>query len=166
MFRALLTDRSAAAAAEMALVLPLLLLIMFSSVELGNYFMNEHRLTESVRNGARFAARQSFMNYTACTGSPGGTVVTDTRAIVMNGYISGGTVITPNIKASDIAVSNSCKTDAGGQTMTGIYAGRPDGAQIVTVAASVTYKPVLSAFGFTGIGFKLNAKSEAAVTGQ
>lgn len=146
--------------------MPLLLLIMFSSVELGNYFMNEHRLTEAVRNGARFAARQSFSNYTACSGAPGGTVVTDTRNVVMNGYVSGGTVITPNIQASDVDVSTSCMTSAGGQTMTGIYTGRPNGAQIVTVAASVNYRPVLSAFGFNGIGFKLNAKSEAAVAGS
>jgi len=156
----------------MALVLPLLLLIMFSSVELGNYFMNEHRLTESVRNGARFAARKSFSNYTACTGSPGGTVVADTRNVVMNGYISSGTIITPNIQAADVTVTNSCKTTVSGQNMSGIYAGRDVNgdtqadALIVTVAASVNYKPVLSAFGFSGIGFKLNAKSEAAVTGS
>ena len=147
-------------------MMPLLLLIMFSSVELGNYFMNEHRLAEAVRNGARFAARQSFSNYTTCSGAPGGTVVPDTRNVVMNGYLSGGTVITPNIQASDVNVSTSCMTSAGGQTMTGIYTGRPNGAQIVTVAASVDYRPVLSAFGFTGIGLKLNAKSEAAVAGS
>ena len=166
MGRNLIHDRRAAAAAEMALVMPLLLLLMFSSVELGNYFMNEHRLTEAVRNGARFAARQSFSNYTACSGTPGGTVESDTRNVVMNGYVSGGTVITPNIQASDVTVSTSCMTSAGGQTMTGIYTGRANGAQIVTVAASVNYRPVLSAFGFTGIGFKLNAKSEAAVAGS
>ena len=150
----------------MALVLPLLLLIMFSSLELGYYFLNEHRLAEAVRNGARFAARQSFSNYTACSGAPGGNVVSDTRNVVMNGYLSGGTVITPNVQAADVNVSTSCLSIAGGQTMTGIYAGRPGGAQKVTVAASVNYKPVISAFGFTGIGLKLNAKSEAAVAGS
>ena len=150
----------------MALVLPLLLLIMFSSLELGNYFMNEHRLAEAVRNGARFAARQSFSNYTACSGAPGGNVVSDTRKVVMNGYLSCGNVITPHVQAADVNVSTSCLSIAGGQTMTGIYAGRPGGAQKVTVAASVNYKPVISAFGFTGIGLKLNAKSEAAVAGS
>ena len=162
----LLLNCRAAAAAEMALVLPLLLLIMFSSLELGNYFMNEHRLAEAVRNGARFAARHSFSNYTACSGAPGGNVVSDTRNVVMNGYLSGGSVITPNVQAADVNVSTSCLSIAGGQTMTGIYAGRPGGAQKVTVAASVNYKPVISAFGFTGIGLKLNAKSEAAVAGS
>lgn len=160
------TDRSGAAAAEMALVLPLLLIIMFSSLELGNYFMNQSTLVKAVRDGARFAARQSFTNYTACNGSPGGTVVNDTRNVVMHGYLSGGTILTPNIEAADISVTTSCMTMAGGQTMTGIYAGRTTGAQIVTVDAAVEYQPIISAFGFTGIGFNLNAASQAAVAGM
>ena len=159
------TDCRAAAAAEMALVLPFLLVIILGSLELGNYFMNEHSLVKAVRDGARFAARQSFANYTACSGSPGGTVQDDTRKIVMNGYLSGGTVITPNIQSTDISVTTSCKSIAGGQSMSGIYFGRADGAQVVNVTASVNYRPIVGALGFTGIGFKLNATSEAAVAG-
>jgi Flp pilus assembly protein TadG len=161
----LLREDKGAAAAEMALVLPLLLIIMFGSLELGNYFMNEHTLVKAVRDGARFAARQSFANYTSCTGAPGGSVVADTKNVVMNGALSGGAIITPNITSSDISVTTSCMTDANGQTMSGIYKGRTDGAQIVTVNASVNYRPVASAFGFSGIGMKLNAASEAAVAG-
>ena len=158
-------DCSAAAAAEMALVLPLLLVIMFGSLELGNYFMNEHTLVKAVRDGARYAARQSFTNYTSCSGSPGGTVVADTQNVVMNGVVSGGTIITPNITAANVTVTTSCMAAAGGQTMTGIYQGRANGAQIVEVDAEVNYRPIISAFGFTGIGLKLNATSQAAVSG-
>ena len=161
----LLRNRSGAAAAEMALVLPLLILIMMGSFELGNYFMNEHSLAKAVRNGARFAARQPFTNYTSCSGEPGGTVAADTRNVVMRGYMSGGTIITPNIEATDIDIETSCSTVAGGQTMGGIYTGRTDGAQIVTVTASVDYRPILGVSGFTGVGFRLNAESEAAVAG-
>jgi Flp pilus assembly protein TadG len=169
--RRLLRDCRAAAAAEMALVLPLLLAILFGSLELGNFFMNEHTLVKAVRDGARFAARQSFTNYTACSGAPGGSVVADTRNVVMNGYLAGGTIITPNIQASDISVTTTCMTSAGGQTMSGIYVGRDvDGdsqidAQIVTVSATVSYRPVLAAFGFRGVGLNLNAASQAAVAG-
>jgi Flp pilus assembly protein TadG len=165
-------DCRGAAAAEMALVLPFLLVILFGSVELGNYFMNEHTLVKAVRDGARFAARQSFTNYTSCSGSPGGTVVADTRNVVMNGYLSGGSIVTPNVQASNISVTASCKSTAGGQTMSGIYAGRDlngdtqDDALIVTVSASVNYRPVLGAFGFSGLGMTLNAVSEAAVAGM
>ena len=162
----MLSDQGGASAAEMALVLPLLLVLLFGPLELGNYFMNQHTLVKAVRDGARFAARQDFTNYTACSGPPGGTVVDDTKNVVMNGVLSGGTVITPNIQASDITVTTSCRTDAGGQTMSGIYSGRTTGAQIVTVTASVTYRPVVSIAGFIGIGISLNASSHAAVTGE
>ena len=50
------SDRRGAAAAEMALVTPLLLVILFGAVELGNYFYNEHIVVKAVRDGARFAA--------------------------------------------------------------------------------------------------------------
>lgn len=147
------------------MVLPLLLVIMFGSFELGNYFMNQHTLVKAVRDGARYAARQSFSNYSSCSGSPSGTVTGDTQNVVMTGVMSGGTIITPNIKASDVTVTTSCMTTAQGETMSGIYDGRAGGAQIITVSATVDYRPVISSFGFTGIGLKLNAASQAAVSG-
>lgn len=154
-----------AAAVEMALVLPVLLALMFGSVELGNYFMNEHSLVKAVRDGARFAARQNFLNYTACSGEPGGSTVSDTKNLVINGYLSGGAAITPNISASDITIETSCLASAGSQTMLGIYRGRATGAQIVTVTAAVDYRSVLGLMGFSGFGLTLNASSQAAVTG-
>ena len=166
--RALAANRKGSAAAEMALVMPLLLSLMFGSLELGNYFMNEHTLVKAVRNGARFAARQNFTNYTACSGAPGGTVVADTQAVVMNGYLSGGTIITPAINSGDITVTTSCAATVGAANtpMTGIYLGRTNGAQIVTVTAQVDYRPVLGKlFGFSGLGMRLNAASQAAVAG-
>lgn len=161
--RLLLKDRKASAAAEMALVLPLLVTLMFGGLELGNYFMNEHTLVKAVRNGARYAARQNFTNYTACSGSPGGTVVAETQNIVMRGYLSGGTIITPNITAADITVETGCVGTVGTESMTGIYFGRANGAQIVTVSAQVDYQPVVGFFGFNGA--HLNASSQAAVAG-
>ena len=165
LIRPVLGDDRGSAAAEMAFVLPLLLTIMFGSAEIGNYFMNEHSLVKAVRDGARFAARQNFSNYTACSGSPGGTVVADTQNVVMRGYLSGGTIITPNIQSGNVTVTNSCATTAGGQTMTGIYRGRLNGAQIVTVNADVNYRPILASFGFRGVGIQLHASSQAAVMG-
>jgi Flp pilus assembly protein TadG len=168
-------DSCGAAAAELALVLPLLLVILFGSVELGNYFMNEHTLIKAVRDGARFAARQNFDNYTSCSGEPGGTVVDDTKNIVMNGYLSGGSTITPNISAGDISLDVSCHATADGEDMLGIYRSRFGGtcdgstangcAQVVTVTARVPYRFILGSFGFSGIGKTLNASSQAAVTG-
>jgi Flp pilus assembly protein TadG len=170
----LLTATSGNAAVELALVMPLLLFIMFGSVELGNYFMNEHSLVKAVRDGARFAARQSFSNYPDCS-TVDTTVRDNTRNVVMNGYLSGGSVITPNINAADITLTVSCAAQANGQNMLGIYRSRlstncngaaaPGCAQMVRVDATVDYRSILGSFGFRGIGMHLNASSQAAVTG-
>ena len=163
----LLGDCRGAAAAEMALVAPLLLILMCGCAEVGNFFLNEHSLAKAVRDGARFAARQSFSGYPTCSGSPDTTtVVTPTQNVVMYGYLSGSTALTPHIATSNITVSTQCYTGSvGGQTMSGVYRNRTNGAQVVTVTASVPYRSVMSAIGFRGAGLNLYASSQAAVTG-
>lgn len=150
----------------MALVAPLLCTILIGSVELGSYFYNEHILTKAVRDGARYAARQSFTLYT-CSGAPGGTVVANTRALVRTSLLSGAADRFPDVSDSDITLSTTCKTTQGGQSMThGVYKGMTTGAPIVKVTAAVDYEPVIGAsFGFSGVGIKLNASQEAAVMG-
>ena len=133
--------------------------IMMGSLELGNFYLSEHALRKAVRDGARFAARQSFVNYTACTGTPGGTVEADTRAVVMR------STRIPFWNANTITVTHTCKTTAGTEAMKGIYKDFATGAPIVTVSATVPYTPVLASFGFRGIGLNLNAFEEAAVSG-
>jgi hypothetical protein len=160
----MLRDRKAAAAAELALVLPLLITLMFGALEFGNYAMNEHTLVKAVRNGARFAARQNFTNYPDCS-NVSNSMRDDTRNVVMNGYLSGGRIITANIEAADISVTTSCTTTAASQTMSGIYFSRPSGAQVVEVEAIVDYRPVVGLLGFDGAGVTLRASSQAAVAG-
>lgn len=170
----IMRDRKGSAAVEMALVTPLLLVIMFGSVEVGNYFYNEHLLTKAVRDGARYAARQNFSYYTTCTGVPGGaggTVETETRNLVKTGYVTGTGDRLAAWNANTIILSTDCyatATDAASsnQNMTGIYRGSASGAPVVTVSASVPYTPIVgTAFGFSGSGISLNATQKAAVTG-
>jgi hypothetical protein len=162
---ALLPDRRGAAAAEMALVIPLLLTIMLGSVELGSYFYNEHILVKAVRDGARYAGRQNF-SYFGCSGAPTGNVVAETRALVRTSLLASGTDRFPDIEDNDITLTTSCRTTVGAQSMTGIYRGRSTGAPIITVSAAVDYRPVIgAAFGFSGVGLKLNASQQAAVVG-
>src|SRR3546814_6902005 len=52
----------------MALVSPMLILLMFGSFELGNYFLDEHVVLKAVRDGARYAARQNFTTM-PCSGT-------------------------------------------------------------------------------------------------
>lgn len=168
--RALIGSRTGSAAVEMALVTPLLLIIGLGSVELGNYFYNEHLLDKAVRDGARYAARQSFSNYD-CAASPGGTVVADTQRLVMTALLSGGTNNLPNWTASTVTVTEACQTSATDDSsavvnMGGIYTSRAGGAPIVTVTATVPYTPIVStAFGFSGKGYNLYATEQSAVAG-
>lgn len=163
--RRLMASSGGAAAAEMALVTPLLLLIMASGLEVGNYFMDEHRLVKAVRDGARFAARKDFTNFATCDASPGGTVVTDTQNLVRTSYLSGGTDQLSNWSGGTIAVTTRCSTGNGSVTYAGIYKDMASGARKVEVSASVTHLPLLAPFGINLIGSTLNAKQEAAVAG-
>jgi hypothetical protein len=135
--------------------------------------MNEHSLIKAVRDGARFAARRPFADYTGCS-TVSGSLVTDTRNVVMNGYLSTAGIVTPNISAGNITVSTTCTATAGGQPMQGIYNNRgtvcgsapaTGCAQVVTVSAAVPYRSILGSFGFKGLGMQLNATSQAAVAG-
>jgi Flp pilus assembly protein TadG len=76
---ALLRCERGAAGAEMALVLPLLLVLMFSAFELGNYFRDWHTLSKSVRDGARFAARHDFGDFDCAAEAEADDVATATK---------------------------------------------------------------------------------------
>lgn len=171
MFR-LFRDRSGAAAAEMALSLPILLVLICGCAEVGNYFMDEHRLVKAVRDGARYAARQDLTYFTGCSGTPGGTVVADTQNVVKTGIMSGGTDRLPDLASATIDVTIvACRTSAGGTALSGFYAnvknsgGTVVGAPVVEVSASVPYTPVIHSFGFSGYNLTLNASQQAAVMG-
>lgn len=160
-------DRRGSAAAEMALVAPLLCTVLIGSVELGSFFYNEHILVKAVRDGARYAARQSFTYY-SCSGAPSGSVVADTRALVRTSLLSGSDRFA-GIQDSDITLTTTCQTTVGSTSQdmrSGIYKGMTTGAPVVEVRAIVNYTPVIgAAFGFSGVGLQLHATEQAAVVG-
>lgn len=151
-----------AAAVEMALVTPLVMIIMFGSFELGNYFLQEHVVTKAVRDGARYAARRSFAEFPSC--APTSTLERETRNVTRTGRVADGG--TPRIanwtNQTSITVSATC--DKSG-TYTGIYTDISIGAPVVTVSATVTYKSLFGVLGLGGQTLTLNAKSQAAVMG-
>jgi Flp pilus assembly protein TadG len=171
----LLGARRGSAGVEMALVLPLLLGLMCGSVELGNYFLSEHKLLKAVRDGARFASRQSFASYDCADGTVASDVSDATKELVRTGVASGGTDLLANWNTATFEMSVECFSqvvtgkDADGadinESMGGIYSGSTNGAPVVTVTASVPYRPVLAAFGFSGVGLSLNASQQSAVMG-
>lgn len=150
------------------MVVPLLIVILFGSLELGKFFLDEHVVIKAVRDGARFAARQSFANM-PCSGTAA------TEAQIKNVVRYGKTVVTAADKPrlqywtdpATITVAIACYDNSGtggARRYRGIYADRPNVPQ-VTVTASVPYQPLAGAFGFNGIGLTLNASNQASVSG-
>lgn len=153
------------AAAETALVAPLVVLLLFGAMELGNLFYNQHLLSKAVRDGARYAARQPFSDYAGCALSSDAEA--RTRRLVRTAQLAsaGADSRIPNWSESDepstIDVNVVC--DSSG-TYTGVYVQNSDVAAAVTIEASVPYTPLI------GIPpslseVTLTAESEAAVTG-
>lgn len=159
-----------AAAAEMALALPLLLIILFGSIELGNYFRSEHVLLKGVRDGAVFAARQDLiLNYDCTGGTPTvpSTVVDETRTLVRTGALSGESDLLPlwSDASTTFTVTVSCVTAAGGTTLAGLYQVSGGQVPVLTVSADLPYRSVVGALGLGSPNLRLRAAQQSAAYG-
>ena len=160
--RSLLACTTGAAAAEMALVVPMLTTIMFGAFEAGNFFWNQHIVTNAVRDGARYAARRPLTDFPGCL--PNASVVDDTRRVTRTGLVSGGTPRIANWTSdTTVSVTNpvGCNTSFSG----GIYRNNPGGAPRVTVSATVPYNSLFKNLGFTTTTLNMRADAQAAVMG-
>lgn len=169
MIRALARNSHGSAAAEMALVLPILLALIFSALELGNYFRSEHVLIKGVRDGAVYAARQQISNYDCSVASPAvpTTVVNNSKALARTGQLAGGTDRLPlwTDGSTTFTITASCVTSAGGETLLGIYQVNGGKVPVITVSADVPYQSVVAALGLGSPGLRLRAVQQAVVTG-
>ncbi|WP_219892824.1 TadE family protein [Aquisediminimonas profunda] len=159
--------RSGVAAAEMALVTPFLLVMMFAVSETGYYFYSQHVVVTAVRDGARYASRLSFTNYPCPSGSiPGGTV-TNIKNVTMTGALSGGVQrLAGWSNLSTITVEMACGTTELTGTDKGIYTGLTGGVPVVTVTATVPYKALFSQVGLSNSpSLVLSASSQIPVMG-
>ena len=161
-----------AAAAEMALVTPLLIILMFGAFELGNYFLSEHVVVKAVRDGARYASRMGFANYncsSASTGTAvGDPVLTNTRNLVRTGQVfSGGTQrLAGWTDETTISVTYDC-VDASAATppYTGIYRGMSYVPVVQVAVEGLEYTTLFNNLGFSSSTLELNAESQASVMG-
>src|SRR3546814_168675 len=153
-------DRTGSAAAEMALVAPLLITLMFGSFELGRYFLDEHVVVKAVRDGARYAGRLKFAEYAGCGAS--GAALTNVQNLTRTGQVtSGGTARLPYwTNPATITVTVECKTG-----YSGIYKGLALDSPVVTVSATVPYSSLFSGIGFSVTGLNIMASAESAVMG-
>jgi hypothetical protein len=164
-----LRDRSGSAAVEMALVTPLLLLLMFSTFELGYFFLSEHVVDKAVRDAARYAARLPYADYPSCAVPAGGTAEQQTQRIARYGDPSGASSgATPRLAGwtsdADTTVTISCDNSSSYGTG-GIYEDFPAGAPVITVSATVPYNTMFGRMGLGPATLNLNARSQAAVIG-
>ena len=163
MIRRLFKDRNGAAAAEMALVTPLLIALMFGSFELGNYFWNNHIVTKAVRDGARYAARQSFASYDCANETVAASVVTNTQNLTRTSQIASGGTTRISSWTDSNSVAVGMRADTSG-TYGAFYTGQ-DCVPVVIVTATVPYASLFETLGFNTVGLNLVASSEAPVMG-
>ncbi len=164
MFRRLAADTRAAAAAEMALVTPLLLFLMFSMFEIGNLFLSEHVVQKGVRDAARYASRLPISAYPGCV--PTTTATEQIQKVARTGA-PDGTALRVRGWTTDAMTTVAVACDASG-THEGIYTVYPfpDGVPTVTVTASVPYPSLFSTIGMGTSSFTLRAASQAAIYAQ
>jgi len=159
--RALLASRSGTAAAEMAMVTPLLIVLMFGAFELGYYFFNDHIVAKAVRDGARFASRQSFPSM-PCDGNAANEDAIKNLVRFGNVAGAGEPRISTWTNQTMVTVALRCAPDT---TYTGIYTGATATIPVVTVEADVPYPSLFQMVGFDAVGLRLHGRSQASVMG-
>jgi Flp pilus assembly protein TadG len=159
----LIKNRSGAAAVEMALVAPLLIAIMFGAMELGYYFYSEHVVVKAVRDGARFASRQSFDNYDCATSGVNATIEAETQRVTRTDRVASGGTARLARWTSDSSVSVTMRPEPLGTY--GSFYGGMTCIPVVVVSATVPYSSLFSLLGFNAVNLQLRATSEVPVMG-
>ena len=169
--RALVPDTHAAAAAEMAMIAPALIVLIFGTMELGNFFLLEHAVTKQVRDGARYASRLTMAEPYSCPAQVFQDADANTKIINVT---RTGTVDASSLGRFPTAFWTACP---GSQPVTvsmrcvpkgsykGIYATLDGAIPVVTVRADVSYQSLFSSLGFNTTGFCMRAASEVPVAG-
>lgn len=162
---ALLCDRTGAAAAELAMALPLLILMLFAAFEAGHFIWEQHKLVEAVRNGARYAGRLEVTE--VCR--EGNLVVSAEEIARIKLLTRTGQLDNPGMRPlfpgwdnDEVYVSITCGAFVG----TGIYEelGEP-GPVAVVAARGVPYPSLFGGLGVFDPGIRMNAKASAPVIG-
>jgi Flp pilus assembly protein TadG len=176
----LLRNESASAAAEMALVLPILLALMFGAFELGNYFQSEHVLQKAVRDAARYAARLPMtdtstgtVNYNCATNAIDSGAQTKIQEVARFADPTGTTdKVTTRLSGwtadSMATVTLTCDSSSSDSYVNnGVYSNFPNSGAVpvVTVSATVPYNMLFGSYVFGSATLNLNATSQASVIG-
>lgn len=164
MMRCFISCREGAAASEMALLLPLALLLMFTAFEAGHYMYQDHQVFKGLRDGARFAARHSFDDVNCRNGSAyiDSALVGEVKNLVRTGQISGGNARVSGWADGDIAVSVTCPSAT--EAETGIYETSEPAPQ-VNISTSFNYDSLFNGLGVITNSASLGGAQQATVMG-
>lgn len=164
--RRFLSDTRGGAAAEMALILPMSILLLFTGFETGHYFYQQHQIVKALRDGARYAARQSF-DEANCRGGTAkqfvGTVLTEIQSLTRTGQINGTTPRIPNWNSNgQVIVTVACPIAA--ESQTGIYDSTERAPQ-VTLSTRINYDSLFNGLGIITDSYSIGASQQATVMG-
>lgn len=170
MLAAFLRDARGAAASEFALIVPLMIILLFTGSEGAHFVWTQHKLTEAVRDGARYASRLQIDK--VCDG--GSSVLadpelSDIKRLTLTGQLASSTAlpVVPGWSIDEIDVTVSCDSFVA----TGIYGdldsdgdGTGEAGPVVTVSATgVNYPSLFNQLGGFKQAIALSAKSSAPV---
>lgn len=159
--RIFVRDTRGAAAAEMALMLPLLLILMFVGFESGHYFYTEQKVIKAVREGARYGGRLPWSNF-PCGSATSQAAIDQIRQVTRTGTVAGTNARVPGMTLANITVSHRCDANF---TDDGIFRGTTGGAPVVLVQARAGYNSLFEQLGLIDSSAIVQASAEAAVNG-
>ncbi|WFL76627.1 pilus assembly protein [Altererythrobacter arenosus] len=161
--RGFIFDCEGAAAAEMALILPIAVLLLFAGFESANYFYSQHQISKGLRDGARFAARQNFNDINCRSGaSISSGVVAQIQNVARTGKASGGNARISGWDNADITVTVTCPTAAEAQT--GIFTSSEPAPQ-VNLTTTINYDSLFNGLGVITDSAVIGARHQATVMG-
>lgn len=161
----------------------MLIILMFGSMELGNYFLDQHAVTKQVHDGARFASRMTLANPYVCSAEVAHVLADvdtdgdgegDAASVQIVNVTKTGSVDGSATGRFEGDFWDGCGTDAPLTVTTrcvskanygGIYNGLSGDIPVVKISASVDYPSLFAAIGFNSANLCLRASSEAAVAG-
>jgi Flp pilus assembly protein TadG len=156
--RLFLNDQIGAAAAEMALILPLVMVMLFAAFEGAYYIICEHQVVTGVRNAARYAARLDFSQYACPAATFSGSTAT-IQNLARTGQLAGGASRVQGWVDGDITVTVTCAAQDGIYTAVGNFAPK------VRVSSRFNYPSLMGQLGFTQATLQIGASAESPVMG-
>ena len=143
---AFLRDQRGASAAEFALVLPLLLIVLFGSIDIGRYGWNLSQAQKATQVGARWAAATDMIPSDLYTYS-----------FATSGGVSQGTTVSATAFPGVVCTEAGCNCAAGGTCNFGMTANTAAFNRLVTRMADIypglTAANVQVTYAWSGLGF-------------